>query len=348
MDLDDFRAVLESSGVDVWTFLEAAITVASSDHLNELKQRRDGIIEKLYAASFADKCRNCDFNICGVSRSNGLGVGKLDAEEEERDKNGRGVKRQSATPPSPHSGNRDDDELDPFGGLFDDEQRKILEIKGHLEDPDQSEDSIVELLQSLADMDITFQALQETDIGRHVNRFRKHSSNDVRRLVKHLVRKWKQIVDEWVNVNQPGEIASSTLLGADGDSPQQKIPQNGYHKVPDFAPSPNPHTASSGSERNISEPEPKAKHVIRRETPPMRPNHPMSAPPAQNVRKQKESNVESDRLASARKRLHDSYREAENAKKQRTIQVMDIHEIPKPKNTFFTKNKAGGSQGRHW
>jgi hypothetical protein len=39
------------------------------------------------------------------------------------------------------------------------------------------------------------------------------------------------------------------------------------------------------------------------------------------------------------------------AKKQRTIQVMDIHEIPKPKNknTFFAKNRGGGShQGRHW
>lgn len=40
------------------------------------------------------------------------------------------------------------------------------------------------------------------------------------------------------------------------------------------------------------------------------------------------------------------------AKKQRTIQVMDIHELPKPKakNAFFAKNKfgGGGSQGRHW
>ncbi|KAF7840063.1 putative mediator of RNA polymerase II transcription subunit 26c [Senna tora] len=28
---------------------------------------------------------------------------------------------------------------------------------------------------------------------------------------------------------------------------------------------------------------------------------------------------------------------------------MDIHEIPKPKNAFFGKNKGGGgSQGRHW
>ncbi|XLR61528.1 hypothetical protein S83_012200, partial [Arachis hypogaea] len=48
----------------------------------------------------------------------------------------------------------------------------------------------------------------ETDIGRHVNRLRKHSSNGIRRLVKLLVRKWKEIVDEWVRLNQPGGTAS--------------------------------------------------------------------------------------------------------------------------------------------
>ncbi|THG05187.1 hypothetical protein TEA_013632 [Camellia sinensis var. sinensis] len=51
----------------------------------------------------------------------------------------------------------------------------------------ESEDSPFELLQSLADMDITFKALKETNIGRHVNRLRKNPSNDVRRLVKQLV-----------------------------------------------------------------------------------------------------------------------------------------------------------------
>lgn len=30
--------------------------------------------------------------------------------------------------------------------------------------------------------------VKETDIGRHVNRLRKHPSNEVRGLVKHLVR----------------------------------------------------------------------------------------------------------------------------------------------------------------
>uniref|UniRef100_A0A2P2LBK0 Uncharacterized protein MANES_12G149500 n=1 Tax=Rhizophora mucronata TaxID=61149 RepID=A0A2P2LBK0_RHIMU len=206
MDIDDFRSILESSGVDVWTFIDTAILVASLDYGSELKQRRDKIVERLFATG---TCRNCDY---GVAVDVGVG-------------------RESGSPfTPPASGHGDDDELDPFGGLFEDEQRRILEIKQHLEDPDQSEDSLVDLLQSLADMDITLQALKETDIGRNVNRLRKHPSNDVRRLVKQLVRRWKEIVDEWVRLNPQGEHASSALM-ADGDSPQQKVPQNGHHQV---------------------------------------------------------------------------------------------------------------------
>ncbi|XWS74529.1 hypothetical protein CRYUN_Cryun01aG0005600 [Craigia yunnanensis] len=211
----------------------------------------------------------------------------------------------------------------------------------------ESEDSLVDLLQSLADMDITFQALKETDIGRHVNKLRKHSSNDVRRLVKQLVRKWKEIVDEWVRVNQPGELESAAIM-ADGDSPQQKLPHNGRLQVPDFAYSPNPHNGRFGSDKNNSEPEKKPKPIPPpRKDPPPRPTHSTLPQNVQRQREQKESNFDSERLASARKRLQESYKEAENAKKQRTIQVMGIHELPKPKNAFFGKNKGGGSQ-RHW
>ncbi|KAG5575223.1 hypothetical protein H5410_055357 [Solanum commersonii] len=60
----------------------------------------------------------------------------------------------------------------------------------------------------------------------------------------------------------------------------------------------------------------------------------------------RESAIDIERLNSARRRLQENYQEAQNAKKQRTIQVMDIHEIPKPKNGFIAKNK-GGFQGRH-
>lgn len=240
--------------------------------------------------------------------------------------------------------------MDPYGGLFDDEQKKILEIKEQLEEPDQSEDSLVELLQSLADMDITFQALKETDIGRHVNRLRKHPSNDVRRLVKLLVRKWKEIVDEWVKLKPQG--GRDTLM-ADGDSPVQKTTQNGHHhQIPDFAYSPNPHNGSSGSDRNNSEAEHKPKVIPRSEPRPKpTPAPSISTPASASQNRQRDSSFDAERLASARRRLQENYKEAENAKRQRTIQVMDINELPKskPKNAFFGKNKGGGgSQGRHW
>ncbi|XVF41136.1 hypothetical protein PTKIN_Ptkin01aG0256100 [Pterospermum kingtungense] len=338
MDLDDFRSVLETAGVDVWTFIDTAIVVASLDYGQELKQRRDGIVERLYATSMVTRCKSCDFG----ERSNGYQVNKEGSLHEE----GIGVEGGKGSPLTPQSGNEDDD-LDPYGGLFDDEQKRVLDIKERLEIPDQSEDSLVDLLQSLADMDITFQALKETDIGRHVNKWRKHSSNDVRRLVKQLVRKWKEIVDEWVRVNQPGELESAAIM-ADGDSPQQKLSQNGRQQVPDFAYSPNQQNGSFGSDKSNSEPERKPKPIPPRKDPPPRPTY--STPPqnVQRQREQKERKFDSERLASARKRLQESYKEAENAKKQRTIQVMDIHELPKPKNAFFAKNKGGGSQGRHW
>ncbi|XP_022747341.1 probable mediator of RNA polymerase II transcription subunit 26c isoform X8 [Durio zibethinus] len=220
MDLDDFRAVLETADVDVWTFIDTAILVASLDYGQELKRRRDGIVERLYATSMVTRCKSCDF----VERSNGYQVNKEDGLHE-----GKGGEVGKGSPFTPQLDNEDDD-LDSYGGLLDDEQKRVLEIKELLEVPDQSEDSLVDLLQSLADMDITFQALKETDIGRHVNKFRKHSSNDVRRLVKQLVRKWKEIVDEWVRVNQPGELESAALM-VDGDSPQQKLPQNGRQQM---------------------------------------------------------------------------------------------------------------------
>ncbi|KMT09231.1 hypothetical protein BVRB_6g133320 [Beta vulgaris subsp. vulgaris] len=349
MDLDDFRMILGNSGVDIWGLIETAIKVASLEYRDELKVRRDGIVEKLYtnchnyerppSNGFAtnavvDAVFGTENEIVpnkSVSPSTPVSIGGGDDEEEEgqeQEQNRRFVE------------NLDEEDED-------DELRRVLSIKEQIEDPHQSEDSVVDLLQSLADMDITFKALKETDIGRHVNHLRKHPSGDVRRLVKLLVRKWKDLVDEWVRSNTPGEVQSSSNLIADGDSPLQTVSrnhQNGNHnQVPDFAYSPNPHNGSSGSDKNNSELEPKRKAPLpppRRDPPakPMKSASPASAPPPN---RQKQVQADADRLASARKRLQENYQEAQNAKKQRTIQVMDIHEIPKPRNAFFGRNKGG-------
>ncbi|XLS86441.1 hypothetical protein HN51_036607 [Arachis hypogaea] len=121
--------------------------------------------------------------------------------------------------------------------------------------------------------------LKETDIGRHVNRLRKHSSNDVRRLVKLLVRKWKEIVVEWVRLNQPGGTAS---LMADGDSPPLKTTQNGHHRFKALfliLHTRQIHTmnGSSGSDCNTSEAEPKPKMIPCKEALP-KPTPPPSVP----------------------------------------------------------------------
>jgi hypothetical protein len=59
---------------------------------------------------------------------------KESSHEEEK---GRRVYADSPVTPRSVNGDGDDEELDPFGGLFDDEPKKILDIKQQLEDLDQ-------------------------------------------------------------------------------------------------------------------------------------------------------------------------------------------------------------------
>ncbi|TMW97499.1 probable mediator of RNA polymerase II transcription subunit 26c [Solanum lycopersicum] len=346
MDLDEFRLILSESKVDVWTMMDAAISVAAVDCADELKRRRDGIVEKLYftRSRSSDDVGNGQHRLDNGTRNVEMMMNKspLTPESNQREKENSNDK------------NEEEEDADPYGGLFDDddEQTQILTIKQQLENPQLSDEDVVDLLQNLADMDITFQALQDTDIGRHVNQLRKHPSSEVRRLVKMLVRKWKGTVDDWVRLNPPEQHESANLIAADDDSPQQSVrrnQQNGNHQVPDFAYSPNPRNGSSSSDRNNSESEYKPKPVPQRNVTPTRPLQsapkPVSAPPPSRPLP-RESAIDIERLNSARRRLQENYQEAQNAKKQRTIQVMDIHEIPKPKNGFIAKNK-GGFQSRH-
>lgn len=350
--------------MDLWSLIETAISIAASDHGPELKLRRDAFVERLYAPPPQDGCRVSDDRI----QIEALDTQKLRSRtrEEEKGSSSPIEKVFRSSPLTPQSNHREevevedeDDDVDidddqrNYERPIDQEKRKIAAIKEELEDPDQSDESVAGLLQSLADMDITFKALKETDIGRYVNGLRKHRSSEVRTLVKQLVRRWKELVDEWVKSNS--ENASPAII-TDGDSPLQipaKSNQNG-HQVPEFTYSPNPHNARSSSNRSSLEiAEPKAKPIPKREIL-SRPIHstPSSAAPAR-LKEQKDSLEDNERLNNARKRLQANYQEAHNAKKQRTIQQLDIHEIPKPKNGFIARNKGGHGhqshhQAKHW
>nr|XP_043640277.1 probable mediator of RNA polymerase II transcription subunit 26c [Erigeron canadensis] len=348
MDSDELREILSNYRLDIWGMIDTAITLAAADYPLELKNRRDGIVERLY-----------NNNNWGV-KNDQQQVNEKEVQQADSPYTPQSIPQHNnnnnTNNNTTNNNNNDEDEtVDPYGGLFDDEddeQIKILNIKQQLEDPHQSDDSVVELLQTLADMDLTFKGLQESDIGRHVNRLRKHPSSEVRSLVKHLVRKWKELVDEWVGSNNNNDHQNSLT---DGDSPLlhnvSRKAHNGSQQGHDSGYSPNPHNWSPAPERITNELEQRPKSVVpKRETPSRpvtQPHKSMTASVStpQN-RPRKEQSIDSDRLASARKRLQENYQEAQNAKKQRTIQVMDIHEIPKPKNGFIAKNK-GNFHGRN-
>ncbi|KQJ92118.1 probable mediator of RNA polymerase II transcription subunit 26c isoform X2 [Brachypodium distachyon] len=316
----------------VWELVDAALASAPPA---ELRARRDGIVERLYAAG--SRCRNCDA-VPQLARQPAAAAAAALSPEEDADVDGLGEDEEEA----------DDDEA---AGA----ESKILAIRDFLEDPDQSEDELVSLLQNLADMDITYKALQDTDIGRHVNSLRKHPSGEVRQLVKLLVRKWKEIVDGWVRLHNSGGDGGSSIL-TDGDSPEKtqgKSYQNAQVSDFKYSPSPQRHNRSSNNngfettmERHRASPAPSYNQTKQNSS--NNYSTTSSAPP-RTMREQKDNNLDLEKLDSARKRLHENYQEAQNAKKQRTMQVLDIHDIPKPKNrnTFIRKGGGGGLPGRH-
>ncbi|KAF0889211.1 hypothetical protein E2562_022463 [Oryza meyeriana var. granulata] len=342
-------------GADVWDLVDAALASAARDRPAELRARCDGIVERLYAA--AGRCRGCDAQHQPrlAEAEAAAAAASLASPDEEADVDGL-------------------DGADDEGGAGPGMESYILAIRDFLEDPDQlitvfcyklyvcmvsspSEDELVSLLQSLADMDITYKALHETDIGRHVNGLRKHPSGKVRQLVKLLVGKWKEIVDDWVRLHNSGGDGGSSLM-VTPDKIQGRSYQN--TQVSDFKYSPSSQRYNGLSSERSSNNNGVESMMEKRRTSPAPTYHnnkqnnsisystTCSSAPARTMREQKDTLMDLEKLDSARKRLQENYQEAQNAKKQRTIQVMDIHDIPKPKNrNAFIRKGGDGLPGKH-
>lgn len=154
MDSEEFRRILSRSGVGIWDMIEAAIRVAGSDYGDELRHRRDGIVELLYA----QLCRNCGGDVNGdgdqdprFCHRSSFNAHNNTSDDVDNDMHNRHSNKEfksdtvlkedySSSPLTPQSNNRnfsgeEGEDGDPFGGLFDDEQTKILNIKEQLEDP---------------------------------------------------------------------------------------------------------------------------------------------------------------------------------------------------------------------
>ncbi|XP_021316312.1 probable mediator of RNA polymerase II transcription subunit 26c isoform X2 [Sorghum bicolor] len=350
---------LDAFGGDMWALVDAALDAAARDRPDDLRARRDGIVERLYAAATAG-CSNCAGRPPPLAALAAAGLDEEDGEEAAPASSAVALEAEADA----QAGGAEE-RAEELGAGAPGLESKIVAIRDFLDDPNQPEDELVRLLQSLADMDVTYSALQETDIGRQVNGLRKHSSAEVRRLVKQLIRKWKEIVDEWVRLHNSGSDGSATVM-TDGDSPD-KIQGRSHQspRVSGFQYSPSPQRQNgSASERAINGFD-STMDAKRRASPvpahhnskQMNNNHnsatTTSSAPAFSVQKvtreQRQSLLDLDKLDSARKRLQENYQEAQNAKKQRTIQVMDINDIPKPKNrnAFIRKSASSGLPARN-
>ena len=284
MDLAQFRSILKTSGLDVWEFMEMAVTVASLDHngdVDNFKRLRASIVERLYTTTTSMApllCQNCDAaekSLIGKDENNVV--------------------------------------------LDEDRNKKILDIKKRLGNPKESGDSSVELLENLADMNLTYQELYETKIGRPVNRLSRRSSNEkIRILAEQLVNKWRDVADEYsikLNENTGKEEVSSTL---------------------------NDHQVQNGSSSESDKCNSEQQQVVK-----LKPKeavvHNSVCVSDSSPSKREKQEEESERLACARRKLRQNYMNAENAKRQRTIKVMDIQELPKPiDHVLVGKKKDNG------
>uniref|UniRef100_A0A804RDE6 TFIIS N-terminal domain-containing protein n=1 Tax=Zea mays TaxID=4577 RepID=A0A804RDE6_MAIZE len=286
------RRALAAFGGDVWDLVDAALAAAARDSPGDLRARRDGIVQRLYAG--AARCRNCDADATPAPAQPRKANDAVAAAASP-------AAAASAFPASPEQ-EVDADGLDDVDDAADaGMESKILAIRDFLEDPD-----------------------QDTDIGRHVNGLRKHPSSEVRQLVKLLVRKWKEIVDDWVRLHNSCGDGSGSII-SDGDSPdkvQSKYHQNTHASDFKYPPSPQRHNVLS-SERSSNHNLVESTMEKRRTSPAPAYNNTKqnnsnnyssisSSAPARAIREQKNTLLDSEKLDSARKRLQENYQEAQN------------------------------------
>ncbi|KAJ4979474.1 hypothetical protein NE237_010254 [Protea cynaroides] len=148
------------------------------------------------------------------------------------------------------------------------------------------------------------------------------------------------------------------------------------HNIPKRKPPP-PHESSFLTKDSKSQPVRKPDSIIRQTKPsntasgPGRPPNQSSEPKANNKMKfeqkmdltgiqkrpvagQQDKSKMSDqnsvraKLEAAKRKLQEGYQQAENAKKQRTIQVMELHDLPKQSIGHRHPHLKPGNQNRHW
>nr|XP_043610924.1 probable mediator of RNA polymerase II transcription subunit 26b [Erigeron canadensis] len=127
---------------------------------------------------------------------------------------------------------------------------------------------------------------------------------------------------------------------------EQQKPLNGSTMVPKptmVKPS-KPRVSGSSPERRVKP------NMYRKLQNPEKLTHPKRpVAPLQRKPTSPDQETEQDKLEATKRKLQERYKQAENAKRQRTIQVMELHDLPKQSAPIKNQHtRPGSNHNRHW
>ncbi|KAJ9550782.1 hypothetical protein OSB04_014827 [Centaurea solstitialis] len=321
--MDEWRNNLRSitRNGDVFEFIKRAITVAAYDHPTEFLMKRDEIAQILFSSHHQE--------------NNNIGCEKKMKEDEDVN-NHDGIIYDGDLVHENHmvaTTTTDDDE--------------VLRIKHILDDAKlhESDEALVyESLSKLEEMGgMTFKTLEATKIGISVKGFQKHASMDVRQIARRLIRKWRCVADEWIEAS---EKTSSCVVQQEEEKEakveeKQMVMTKESSNVVKLRITESPILEKPKVEEEEGKKEAKVAQkqmvVMKKES---------NSVVKLRIISQEKPNMEEERIATiekkleeSKRKLHERYEEAESAKRQRKIQVIEPYQLTKKTGLILPKTK---------
>ncbi|XP_061375861.1 probable mediator of RNA polymerase II transcription subunit 26b [Gastrolobium bilobum] len=334
--LDHWRNYFSTAkSSDIFDIIHHSIMVAASDFPKEFKLRRDGIAERLFSCMLTTKCLGCE-RVDHEDVDDGLAL---------------------------EAGASEDGKVNSIR----DGRGEVLRIQKVLLNFKEESDSVLfESLRRLQLMELKVNLLEETKIGKAVIPLRKHGSKDISQLARTLIDCWKEMVDEWC------KASTTTAIAASEGTPDSVNPSSGQFKSEaSIEPSITAKDSKSQQPRKnevavrLNKPETvdnfpvrPPKSTMQRKSnmePKMQPKIENNTIPKKPPMIQKDKSKLSDeeaavqvKLEATKRKIQERYQRVENAKRQRTIQVLEINDLPKQGSGQRNSHFKPGNHNRQW
>ncbi|KAH0465669.1 hypothetical protein IEQ34_005772 [Dendrobium chrysotoxum] len=147
-----------------------------------------------------------------------------------------------------------------------------------------------------------------------------------------------------VRTQEPPQKLDITEEKAQMKKQESVVRQEKPHAVPGVPPKP------PGVVIRLSKPSTSDSRVVRpsKAAYEQRPCSRLSGVQTVNTPEDKSNHFEEAKLEVAKRKLHEGYRQIENAKKQRTIQVLELHDLPNPSHNQRPLTLKPRNQSRNW